>query len=67
MGDFSQQKLDCLDLCSRALVEVKKEVLRVDTQAVTKNDGFSTKATVSRYESQILFSFSACDPFRRQS
>jgi hypothetical protein len=45
-GDFNQQKMACLDLCSSAIVEVKRDLLRVDTKMVTKNEEFSTKATV---------------------
>ena len=45
-GDFNQQKMACLDLCSSIIVEIKRDPLRVDTKKVTRNEEFSTKATV---------------------
>ena len=44
--DFGSQKAECLELCSKMMVEIKKDLLRVNTTTITKSDEFSTRATV---------------------
>ena len=36
----------CLQLCSDAISEVKRDILSVDTKTITRREDFSTQATV---------------------
>ena len=40
-------KARCMDICASLMTELKKDVLSVKTEIVTKNMEFSTKSTVN--------------------
>ena len=43
---FTELKAECLSLCSVLQTDIKRDVLQVEIEVFTKNEGFSTKATV---------------------
>ena len=45
-ASFASLKAECLNLCSILQTDIKIDVLDVKTEVFTKNQGFSTKATV---------------------
>ncbi len=49
---FDEQKAACLELCDQVISEIKTDLIHVATKTITKSEGFSTKATVSRISLQ---------------
>ena len=44
--NFSEQRADCLDLCSALKSELEIDLLLVPTQSVINDESFSAKSTV---------------------